>query len=155
MDDNIYDDIFFGVMSYKELREEPRRSVIRKAFLDKKEYVIEEEMEFLLECDIENAFLDYCKQRQGRVCKYFKKPIPIKAYDFSETKFDENDKPLYSSKDEEGYCITNDRWGSWENIREDDFIIEDVDGSRHPIRREIFFENYLHFVDNSASIIKI
>lgn len=72
---------------------------------------------------------------------YIKKPIPVLAFDFSQTKIDNKGKNLYDGIDENGVYYINTLEGK-HNIRQDDFVIIGVRGEKYPIKREIFFETY-------------
>jgi hypothetical protein len=71
---------------------------------------------------------------------YRKKPVVINAYDFTETKVDEEGKPLYDGEQDGVYYI--DTLEGRHNIREDDFVIVGVEGERYPCKRSIFIATY-------------
>lgn len=74
---------------------------------------------------------------------YFKKkPIVVKAFDFSKTMYDENGNPLVDGIDivKNQYFINTLEGQMF--IQKDDFIIIGIKGEKYPIKRDIFFETY-------------
>lgn len=71
---------------------------------------------------------------------YRKKPLVIKAYDFSITKKDSDGQNLYDDVDPSGYYI--DTLEGKLRISEDDFVIRGIKGEKYPCKRDIFFKTY-------------
>ena len=77
---------------------------------------------------------------------YVKKPIPIRAFDFSKTKVDHEGINLFDGIDKQGkYYIHTSRDRNTiirHTLLEDDFVIIGIKGERYPCKRDIFLESY-------------
>ena len=72
---------------------------------------------------------------------YRKKPITIKAFDFSKTKIDHEGKNLFDGINKNGEYYINTLEGR-HTVSEDDFVIIGIVGERYPIKRNIFIKCY-------------
>ena len=75
-----------------------------------------------------------------------KKAIPIKAFDFAQTKVDDNGRSLIDGVETQegenkGKPFINTLEGK-HYVREDDFIIIGIEGERYPVKRSIFIKSY-------------
>jgi len=79
---------------------------------------------------------------------YTKLPIPVEAYDFTQTKVDKRGESLIDG-DEDGRYFINTLEGK-HYVRPNDFIIIGVKKERYPIRRDIFLETYQKYEVNDV-----
>jgi len=87
---------------------------------------------------------------------YVKKPITVKAFDFSKTKTDEKGRDLFDGiekrKDGKHWHYINTLEGK-HYIKPNYFVIFGINGERYPCKRDIFFKTYAPKNDECMDII--
>lgn len=86
---------------------------------------------------------------------YIKKAIPIKAFDLTKTKVDDNGRSLIDGiemeeGDNKGKMYINTLEGK-HYAREDDFVVIGIEGEIYPVKRSIFIKSYEKYTSKSET----